>query len=78
MEELTYGQKMVGLSFNPSGKDDVTRVKQLYAEIIDILNNDAIARNLNGQPDTAELFTYTKMQALSAQMIAVKQLTWKN
>lgn len=77
MEELSYGQKLVGLSFNPSANDDVTKVKQLYAEIIDILDADCKNRNLNGQPDTAELHSYVKMQALSAQMIAVKQLTWK-
>ena len=36
MTELTYGQKAVGLTFNPSGDPDVIKVKQLYADIIDL------------------------------------------
>jgi len=32
--ELTYGEKAVGLKFNPSGDGDVDRIKKLYAEII--------------------------------------------
>src|SRR5262249_31535233 len=35
----TYGERAVGLSFNPSGDHDVERIKKLYAEIIDYCND---------------------------------------
>lgn len=38
-KELTYGEKAVGLNFNPSGDAGVKRVKELYAEIIDIMDD---------------------------------------
>jgi hypothetical protein len=36
---LTFG-KLVGLSFNPSGDEKVNKVKQLCAELMDVLYND--------------------------------------
>ena len=33
--QMTYGEKAVGLNFNPSGDWKVRRIKELYAEIID-------------------------------------------
>lgn len=35
MSELTFGQRLVGLTFNPSGDDKVGRAKQLCAELAD-------------------------------------------
>ena len=37
--EQTYGEKAVGLSFNPSGMGDVDKLKKLYAEIIDHMDD---------------------------------------
>ena len=34
---MTYGEKAVGLTFNPSGDDDVVTVKRDYAKTIDML-----------------------------------------
>jgi hypothetical protein len=31
-KELSYGEKAVGLTFNPSGDEKVQKVKELYAE----------------------------------------------
>ena len=36
--ELTFGEKAVGLTFNPGGNPNVDIIKRLYAEIIDELN----------------------------------------
>ncbi len=30
-EDLSYGQKLVGLTFNPAGREDVYKIKRLYA-----------------------------------------------
>ena len=35
--ELTFGEKMVGLTFNPSGDATVTKLKKGFAELIDII-----------------------------------------
>ena len=35
---LTFGEKAVGLTFNPSGDERVQRLKAMYAAIIDELN----------------------------------------
>lgn len=72
--ELTLGERYVGLTFNPSSDPTVQKVKELYAEIIDIVNQ---------LPDTdgkeRERFTELAIgQAVIAQMAAVKAVTWKD
>ena len=70
----TYGETIVGKTFNPSGNVEVDKIKNLYAEIIDIL-----VREFNGSdyPITAELKRTAISQALIAQMCAVKVITFK-
>lgn len=65
MAEATFGQKVVGLNFNPSGNPSVTRVKEIIAEAIDLVINEG--RGFN-QLAIDEL--------ILAQMTAVKSLTW--
>lgn len=36
--ELSFGEKAVGLKFNPSNNDSVGQIKQKFANIIDVLN----------------------------------------
>lgn len=36
-KELTYGEKAVGLTFNPSNYPTVQKIKECYAEIIDMM-----------------------------------------
>lgn len=71
--ELTFGGKAVGLSFNPSGDPLVNSIKVLYANIIDILNNE---RGLD-RSERARLLSVAITEAQTAQMWAVKAITWK-
>ena len=71
---MTYGEKAVGLTFNPSGDEDVLMVKRLYAEIIDMLNNRRLARG----GEMARLYSIAITEAQTSQMWAVKALTWKD
>ncbi len=73
-EELTYGQKAVGLTFNPSNDPKVQKVKELYAEIIDLCNE------LKGAvpSERARLASVAITEAQTAQMWAVKAVTWKD
>lgn len=75
MQPLTFGQKAVGLTFNPSGDEKVTKIKQLYAEIIDILSDGNLD---NGASDLAGRIKGRAINdAMGAQMWAVKAITFK-
>ena len=73
-EALTYGERAVGISFNPSGSDSVDDVKQWFADIIDMLNEQ---RKLAVDGEHARLFSIAITEAQTAQMWAVKALTWR-
>jgi hypothetical protein len=61
------------LTFNPSGDENVDRIKKLYAEIIDFCND---ARG-DERGEKARLFSVAITEAQAAQMWAVKAITWK-
>ena len=71
--ELTFGEKAVGLTFNPSGDPTVERIKVLYAEIIDICNQG----REGGQGEHERLFSIAITEAQGAQMWAVKAITFQ-
>lgn len=73
-KEQTIGEKLVGIDFNPSGDDKVSKIKALYAEIIDLLN-DQIKEENSGQKNRHLSVAITEAQ--TAQMWAVKALTYK-
>ena len=73
--ELTFGQKAVGLPFNPSGDDAVTRCKMHFANTIDQMNE---LRNTTESPEVKRLASVAITEAQGAQMWAVKALTWKD
>lgn len=73
--ELTFGEKAVGITFNPGGDEKVNKVKELYAQIIDLLakenpNNGDIS--LKGR-----ILGRAINDAMGAQMWAVKAITFK-
>jgi hypothetical protein len=72
---MTYGEKAVGLSFNPSGDENVQKVKELYAEIINLCND---FREGSGKGEKSRLFSIAITEAQTAQMWAVKALTFKD
>jgi hypothetical protein len=73
--QLTFGEKLVGLTFNPSNDDKVSKAKRLCADLADLLYEDG--RN----SETSELKNILEKQAygeiLNAQMNVVKVLTLK-
>lgn len=80
--QQTFGEKAVGLSFNPSGDPTVTKLKQLYAQIIDLCNEERgriMERRIATQPsEGARLWSVAITQAQDAQMWSVKAATWKD
>ena len=74
---LTYGEKAVGLTFNPSGDPDVDRVKKLFAEVIDLCHHKRLLAANRGT-EKGRLFAIAVTEAQEAQMWAVKALTWRD
>jgi len=72
---LTYGEKAVGLKFNPSGDSAVDTIKKYYAQIIDDMNS---LRSGTEDGEAKRLFSVAITEAQAAQMWAVKAITWKS
>ncbi len=71
---MTFGEKAVGLSFNPSGDPAVQLCKEAYATIIDNLN-DLRTTTVAPSQDKARLIAIAITEAQAAQMWAVKAIT---
>lgn len=72
---LTYGEKLVGLTFNPSGDDNVTKAKMLCADLADLIHQNHKGEEATDLYD--ELYHHTIGEILNAQMNVVKLLTLK-
>lgn len=73
-QSQTYGEKAVGLTFNPSGNQQVEEIKKHFAAIIDLLNEDR-GENRN---ERARLASVAITEAQTAQMWAVKAVTYES
>lgn len=77
--ELTFGEKAVGLTFNPSNDPLVQGVKEQCAALIDSLHNqrEALDRGAAGSQDKARMLSVAITDIQSGQMWAVKAITWQ-
>jgi hypothetical protein len=76
--ELSFGEKLVGLNFNPSNDDKVSKAKMLCAELADLANDEFLNREESQVTYLSEsLFVHTIGEILNAQMNVVKLLTLK-
>lgn len=73
-QELSFGQKAVGLTFNPSGKPEVIAIKQKLSDYIDFLN-DLRAAAADGE--VKRQYSVAITEAQTSQMWAVKAATWQ-
>lgn len=71
----SWGQKAMGCQFNPSQDPRVARVKLMYADIADLLNQ---LRSETESGEVKRLASVAITEAQGAQMWAVKALTWKD
>lgn len=71
--EQTFGQKAVGLSFNPSANPAVDSVKRKHADLIDDMND---LRTDVDDPEVKRMAAVAITHLQTAQMWAVKALTW--
>ena len=73
--ELTYGERAVGIGFNPNGDAAVAASKMTFAQAIDQMDR---LRAASSSPEQKRLASLAITEAQSAQMWAVKALTWKD
>jgi len=74
-KNLSFGQKAVGLTFNPSNDDAVANCKQGHANLIDQMND---LRNSSQSSEQKRLASIAITELQGAQMWCVKALTWKD
>ena len=74
MVEQSFGEKAVGLSFNPSGDDAVAACKREFAAVIDRMS---LLRSTTADPEVKRMASVAITEAQTAQMWAVKALTWR-
>jgi len=72
--ELTFGEKAVGITFNPGGNPIVNAIKEQYAKTIDLLYE---ARELTTNGDMKRMLSVAITEAQTSQMWAVKAVTWQ-
>lgn len=71
--ELTFGEKAVGLNFNPSDNKKVQEIKEQAAAFINICND---LRNEATDNEIKRMSAVAITEAQTAQMWAVKAATW--
>ncbi len=74
--QMTYGEKLVGLNFNPSNDDKVSKAKRLCADLADLVK-DEFDTSVHNSALQRQLFDHAIGEILNAQMNAVKVLTFK-
>lgn len=72
--ELTFGEKYVGLTFNPGGHEKVNAIKQAQATYIDMLNQ---FREETTNSEVKRQLSVAITEAQTSQMWAVKAVTWQ-
>jgi hypothetical protein len=73
-QTLSFGQKAVGISFNPGGSPIVNAIKERAAHYIDLLNE---ARNATDNPEVKRQLSIAITEAQTSQMWGVKAVTWQ-
>lgn len=76
-QELTYGQKAVGLTFNPGGSAEVNQIKRLCAAVIDELNSQREEAKMQNNGEKIAQFTLAIRDIQSGKMWGVNAATWQ-
>jgi hypothetical protein len=71
---MTYGEKAVGLTFNPSGDSKVDVLKAQAAAFIDSCND---WREEATDPEIKRMYSVAVTEMQAAQMWSVKAATWR-
>lgn len=70
---FTFGEKACGVSFNPGGDPTVAQIKADFAALVDNLNG---VREVCNNGEKARMLSIAITELQTAQMWAVKAVTW--
>lgn len=70
---ITFGEKAVGITFNPSGDVPTQQIKERAAALIDTLND---YRNASEDGEVKRMLSVAITEVQTAQMWGVKGVTW--
>ena len=71
--DLSFGEKAVGITFNPGSSHEVAKCKKEFADVIDRMN---YLRIQSEDPEVKRMASIAITEAQTAQMWAVKAITW--
>jgi hypothetical protein len=72
----SFGEQLIGVDVDVPAEDQVTKVKQMFAEIAEIMKKDYVAEGKH--PLKSLLFDHAVGEIVNAQMAVVKVLTLKH
>ena len=75
--DLTFGQKAVGMTFNPGGMPEVNEIKKASADLIDILNAQRDTAKAANNGEKIAQYTLAIRAIQDGQMWGVKAATWQ-
>lgn len=75
LRQLTFGEQLVGITFNPSNDGAVAKAKELCAELMNLVESEMRNRETSKLSDL--LYKHTVGEILNAQMNVVKLITLK-
>lgn len=70
---LTFGQRACGVNFNPGQNPDVAAIKAKFANLVDDLHSRRYDTN---DPEVKRMLSTAITEVQTAQMWAVKAVTW--
>ncbi len=71
---MTLGEYRVGITFNPGGKEEVNKIKEIAADFIDMCESLKKQQD-NKNPEFLRLWALAQTHAEDAAMWAVKATT---
>jgi len=78
--EPSFGEKACGVSFNPGGNEKLSKIKDAFANVVDILNDyrDEVKQSKDdgGNGERIRMLSVAITEAQTAQMWGVKAVTW--
>jgi hypothetical protein len=78
IQKQSFGQKACGVTFNPGGNPDVDSIKRQFAAIVDDLNDRRTKAHNDSNVEVVRMLSIAITEAQTAQMWAVKAVTWTN
>jgi hypothetical protein len=72
---FTFGEKACGVNFNPGGDPTVAQIKADFAALVDNLNG---VREVCNNGEKARMLSIAITELQTAQMWAVKAVTWSH